>query len=323
MKKLAIAILSSTALSVTALAQGTSTTTSASSTVTPAENLSSISTAQVGAAPPSKWGGSILFIYDKAARVKSLDENAKVSEFDTQTHFSANYKLGAKDTLAIVQRLFYSKSVVGNSTLDQAQLGNLRIQETHIGNLFGGDFALLSRLTLPTALENRRDFHQLGALTFIPDVSWGVTPKLTLGYSGYAAGSFYDDANRPTETAGVTRFVQGAAATTFTVINQGYVSYSITDKLSVSQALGLSTTSRNSKKDLTNLQEISRTFENASTLSYAPIKHVALSLGINQSAAIMEGSSDPVNGKPLDYEKDLVLFARDQTTYELTGSVSF
>jgi hypothetical protein len=320
MIKTAIATLGLIAMSLSALAQESSA--SASTTAAPGVIGGSTSTGSLqdssAGAKSSPWGASVLLLVDRPNRVK---QDAEALEYDTQTQFNLSYRFSKSDKLAVVQRLNRSFSVSGREDLEKYSLANLRIQETHSSKMFGADFVNLTRLTLPTVLESRRDTKMIGAVTILPDLSWAMNPKLSLGYTGYFLGNFFGDKSEKQDDGSIKTLESGSRST-FYMINQGYVQYSFSDKLSFQQALGLANGSKNTNNNLTRLVEDSRTIEASSTLAYNPTKIVALTIAMIQSAPLTEGSTD-AGGAPLTYEKDIVPFARDQTTYEFTGSVSF
>lgn len=275
-------------------------------------NTTTTSTSELKPEKSSPWKGGILFVLDRNGRVRSAAEDQTSTNFQTETHFRLKYQATEKDSFSLVQRLYYFQAAP-DSTPTVPFLGSLRAEHTRTGQLAGGDASFTTRVTLPTTIEARRDWHFLGMLSLIPEVYWTVTPKWSLGYSGFMATEFYDD----------TAQMQGAAATAVTFINSGVATYSVSDKVSISQTVGIQEYNVNSRRDLNHPERLSQTVELGTMVSMNASKNVSLSVGALQSAPTMEGSINSGNGKVLAYEKDFSLFSRDQTTYEVSGSVNF
>ena len=277
-----------------------------------APGTSTTSAAEAKPAKASPWKGGVLFLVDRYANVKDVSEDATSTSLQTETHFRLKYQTTENDSFSLIQRVFYNQSVAGNVQTNPT-LGNLRLEYNRTGQLMKGDASLVGRVTLPTNLEARRDSHFLGTLTAIPEIYWNLNPKWTVGYSGSLATEFYDD----------TAQTQGAAATAVTFFNSGVVTYNLTNKVSLSQSVGLQDYNVNSRRQLDHPERQSQTIELATGVSVNPTKDITLVLAALQSAPTMPGSIRTSTGKVLSYESDFNLYSRDQTTYEFTGSVNF
>lgn len=277
-------------------------------------------TATLAAAKPAeakKWSGSITAIYDQTARIKEVTEENDFSKYDLEMHLAAKYKLNKTNTLGVIQRFYWGEYTGGDEGM-VAPL-NLRVQNVTSGmTAANADVTLLSRLTLPTREEDRRDAGYLGSVTLVPEMNWTLSPKWSTSASLYTVASFYTN-GEDTEKPGFDRdyhiFFPSVGA-----------SYAFSDKLSASGSIGYSVTRRT--RSMARADIVGESIESGVSLAYQATPKVNVSGGINQSMPTLPGSRNPSTGKTLAFEpgndnNTYTIGARDQTVYEVVGSVAF
>ncbi len=161
---------------------------------------SSATTQSAVTATPSKWSGSVGLKLEANAIPRTADYSQEFtnsnlfdedsSKFDATTSFGGKYKFSAKDSFSFQQRIFYSPTY-NPQRQDTAVLGNLRLHYSHKTSMFGGEGSMLYRLTLPTADGVLTEQRMIAGFAVIPEINWGLTPNLSVGYYGYFGGLFY------------------------------------------------------------------------------------------------------------------------------------
>lgn len=117
--------------------------------------------------------------------------------FDSTTALGASYQLSETSSLAVIQRIGYSKSVRSDRQT-QAGLLALRLHYSNAVQFAGGEGDLTLRIAPAHTHYLYHDMNMLGAVALIPSLSWTIGPKLAVNYSGYFGGQFYNGPQRDT-----------------------------------------------------------------------------------------------------------------------------
>jgi hypothetical protein len=302
-------------------------------TSTDGSNAAAVTTS---APAPSKWAPSMVIIAEKGYQDPT---DTQLTNLDGQLHLKLGYKLDNGHKVSVNQRIFMSNAVNPQKQyLMDAVLGSLRLEYT-IPNKIGAGGATVFRLGLPTTPASY-DSNDLLGWAVIPSLSWELTPKLGLSYSGYLGGALYGGNRRAIPAYAIDLVNDGvenwnqARLDRMMNTNQhrrGWVyiqngaalSLNITEKVSISQSLGYTFVMSDYSNDFSNFQNTSAGFELGTEVSFQPVKSVSLSLGVAQLLPDSgRGFSDPVTGKSSAYHQ-YGLYREEQTTYSLTSAITF
>ena len=303
----------------------------ATTMTTPAANTTATQAAAV-AAPAKKWGAAVSVYAARGVDVNAeenldpADANAR-TEVSTITTLSGSYKLSEKDKVSVNQRFF--RDTMSNSNADSTTkiaLGNMRVGYTRStdATIMGSDkIALPFQVSLPTVLEARRDYAKVMDLRFIPDISWTLSPVISVGYSGFFA--MYLNGNSKIAADESARYNGGEIMDNmkFYTVNSAYISETANDSLSFFQSAGVSHGAKNHRV-LFSATQYSYSLELSAGLTVTPaaIKGLSITADVTQTAPLQEGSSD-ILGKPIPYTSGIQLLNGAQSSYELTAAYSF
>ena len=117
------------------------------------------------------------------------------SYFDSITSLGASYKFQSGNSLAVIQRIGYTYTRRADRQL-QASLSAIRIHYTLPISALGADGNLTVRVAPAHTHALYHDSNMIGTLALIPALSWKLNPDLSISYSGYLGGTFYNGKQR-------------------------------------------------------------------------------------------------------------------------------
>ncbi len=191
--------LSKALLASVTLAATTSFAQSSSVTASTTATTSTATAAQVAPAKPSTltFGISEQILGDTKLRVtedsKSSDRlyDKDAGYFDSITSLSGTYKFNNGQSLSVIQRIAYSQNI-REDRQTKAGLSAIRFHLTTPVSMLGADGAIVLRVAPAHTHALYHDNNLIGTLALMPSLTWGLTPDLSISYSGYLGGTFYN-----------------------------------------------------------------------------------------------------------------------------------
>lgn len=379
--------LSKAALAGLTLAAATSLAQSSSVSATSAGATSTASANKVSASKPSALGFSISQQVMGDTKLRETEESRSgqrlfdrdAGYFDAVTSLSGSYKFNNGQSLSIIQRINYTSSIRSDRQTS-AGLSAIRFQLSTPVSLMGADGALVLRVAPAHTHSLYHDSNLIGTLALMPSLTWGITPDLSVSYSGYLGGTFYNGPMRDfsdyyklqindsavaaaskkraailaekkqknelsTLSTSDLDAIDGAMsdgafskqaeyrATTaqernfYILTNNVAVNYKVTSKVKLSQGIGYGIISKeysNARANAAFLPTAQSVYADLNTgVNVQITPQWSLDVGVVQAQPLLEGSRDPVTGKPYFLRDGFALLYPEQTTYSLMTAVRF
>lgn len=237
--------------------------------------------------PKSPWSGSFLSEASRNANVnhsKILDAANPAKRTDASLLFAGTlkYKSSAKNTFSATQ--IVTKDLVSNPadpSENEFKVANLRVGWTRATDItiFGSaPIAMPYSISLPTAYASRKAGF-IGGFRFTPTASWELSPVFSLSHM------FRTDVNfqNPPEDVYKSDYITEKATVLMT--NSMTLSATLTDTISISQSVGVSSRAVNLKNPL-GMDQTGAELDVSSGLSWTATPTFLVDISVGQASPL-------------------------------------
>lgn len=297
------------------------TATSAPAAIKKAKAAGTSTTKAAKPAPPkSPWSASTTLEVARATDInhsKILDEENPDKRVESSLALSlrVKYKINDKNSISLKQA--FERDLVKNpsaETENEVRVKNLSVtyvRATDMTVLGSGKIALPYILSLPTTYDSRKS-GMIGALGFAPAMSWELNPTFSLTLALF--GQF----TAKSDVAEEYSYDKVMEKSTLLLSNSLTLGATLSDMVSISQTLGITSMSRN-YQTFGSAEQIGAQLDVSSGISFAFTPKFSVDASVTQAA--------PVQGSGFGtkvYESNLFrLYHVAQTSYGLAANYSF
>lgn len=271
--------------------------------------------------PKSPWGGSLIADASRQTDInhsKILDPDSPDKRTDYSLTFIGvlNYKASDKNSFFAAQGV--SRDIVRNA--DNASENEFSVSNLRVGWTRATDFKILGSspigiplsVSLPTSYASRAA-GSLGSVRFKPVVYWELNPTWSLTFVSETHISFSSPVDQEYKDE---QLVENAK---YLMSNSLTLGANLTDTFSISQTLGISSTSKNLRNPI-GADQTGASLDVSTGASWMATPAISIDVSVNQSAPFQGNGNDSVQV----YENNQFrLYHVAQTTYGLSATYTF